>query len=171
MDTNLEEELVAFLQKNQSPLTISAVKLRQAWKDIASPRVLEHSDNIIYDKKDPRIVIVYVDSSHWSAELNAEKEIYKKQLSKALQLAGDSQLHEVRFHVTRRSALRHMFKKSQSAATGTEYVQPVRLSPEEDRHAREKLLAVSDPELRTRLYKAMKANLEWKKGIEISKEP
>ncbi|MCL1879870.1 MAG: hypothetical protein FWF71_04525 [Actinomycetia bacterium] len=171
MSTSLQESLAALLNKGDTSQVATAIKLQKTWQTVAADTVLDHSDNIIFDKKNPAIVVIFVDDSRWAAELNAEKEIYRVQLSQAMGLVDESQLQEVRFAVSRKAGLKKLCRSSQKRSEDEPYVQPLPLSAEEEGYAREIVSRIVDEKLRISLFKAMKANLEWKKGIEALKKP
>jgi hypothetical protein len=172
-DQNLRSNLSAFISNaEQSGVSLIAVRLRDAWRSVADAQILEHTDNVIYDKRHADIVVVFTDDAHWTADLSAQKEIFRLLLSQALGLPTENYLRELRFVTSRRSFIKHVFMKTQQQqAKLSEKVEPVALNSEEEGHAREMLSRIQNEELKSSLFKAMKSNLEWKKGIEAAKEP
>jgi len=147
---------------------IAATSLIQAWEKVAGEAVLKYTGAVFYDRKNPDIVVVYTISSFHKAELEAEKEIYRLRLTEILRQKPMPEIKEVRFAVDRKTFLDKRYEKRIQENVKT-YVTPVPLTEEEDRHARESVAAITDLELKESLYKAMKTNLEWKKGKEAVK--
>ena len=168
---NLQDALDAYLGKEDRAQKMKSAHLCQAWSEVAGEMALKHTSNIIFDKKDPRIAVVYTDSAHAAAELSADQEIYRRLISHALGYSEDNALVAVRFVVSRQSSLRSFFKKQDEAKreVRASRVEPLPLDAEEERHARETVACVTDERLKESLYNAMKAQIEWKKGIEANK--
>ena len=165
---SLHSKLRAFLDRNVDARVSDAIKLREVWERTVGERIASYTGNVIYDKKDPNIIVVYTGSSFLMAELQAEKELYRLMMSEALARQADSPLKEVRFVVSRNAAKEQKAAIQQNGSSQV-LVTPVALTEIEDRDARESLSTIDNEELKKSLYKAMKTNLEWKKGIEVSK--
>jgi len=164
----LKDGIQSFLNQKESTEIRQNRILRQAWQKAAGDEAASFTGSVIYDKKSLDIVVVYTVSSINRAELEARKELYRLALSDALGRLPDNPLKEIRFAVSRTTALA---KASAKAWKGIEnsYVEPVSFTPDEDRHARERVAEIDDAKLKLSLYKAMKATIEWKKGKEASK--
>ena len=167
--TKLNWETNRYINSNSKDGLSRVMQLQSAWEKIASPVALENTDNIVYSNKTKKPeILVYVDNSHWAAELESQKELYRILLEKELR----QKVSDVKFLVTRKAAYKKIFKKWREKNTSTKSKErAIPLTKEEDRHAREMVSVVKDEKLRNSLYKAMKADLEWKKGTEGSKTP
>jgi hypothetical protein len=165
----LSQELSGFLGKNISEGQQGAFKLQSAWVQVCNQQALDHTDNVLFSKRSQgRVVLVYVDSSHWAAELSMNKELLRLKLNQVL----EAQIDDIVFEVSRAAALKRQFKKQAPAGQDKHgLVEPIALTLEEEGHARESLDEIADTQLRERLFRAMKADLEWKKGIECVKSP
>jgi hypothetical protein len=164
----LSSELEGFVKDSSNEQFSRASQLQRAWEELASPRILEHTDSVVFSTKtkQPR-VLIYVDGSHWAAELESEKELYRILLERET----GWEIHELKFLVTRKAMFKKLFKKREGQKHGGQNKEKqkktaVPLSKTEDRYARELVSSVQDEELQKRLYKAMKADFEWKKGNE-----
>jgi len=145
-----------------------AVALQGAWEDVADESVLAHTDNVINDKKRGEVVVVvFVDSAQWAAQLNMDKEYYRIELGHAL----ERNLEEVRFVVSQKTGVRKEFKKAEQMQAIGKFanVESVPLSAEEEKLVRFSLDEIEDEKLREKVFKALKADIEWKKGINASK--
>ena len=145
------------------------VRLQNAWEKIASPRALEHTDNITFSNKIKKPgVLIYVENSHWAAELEAQKELYRLLLE---QETGFS-IPDIRFLVTREASYKKIFlKRKEKKPTQKTGEKTASLTTEEEEYVRRLVSKVSDKKLKEKLFNAMKADLEWKKGTEGLKPP
>jgi len=76
--------------------------LWRVWEKIASARVREHTDNVVYGKNKEPVILVYVDDSSWAAELAMQKEFYRIRMESEL----GRPISEVKFLVSRKAYLR-----------------------------------------------------------------
>ena len=162
--TKLNREVTDFIIMHSKEGLSQTFKLQSAWEKIATDKALEHTDNICYSnrKKDPGI-LVYVANSHWAAELNAQKELYRILLERET----DFSIPDINFLVTKKAAYKREFKKwREKALQAKTKSKAIPLTEEEDRHTREMVSQIKNEKLRNQLYKAMKADFEWKKGTE-----
>lgn len=144
-------------------------QLMNAWEKIATPKALKHTDNIVFSnrKKHPAILI-YVDSSHWAAELGNQKELYRTLLEKETKSTVDDLI----FLVTQKKEYRKVFIKNRDGSTAlVEPAEQVCLTKEEDGYARDMVSGIKDENLKEKLYNAVKADLERKKGSGCLKLP
>jgi hypothetical protein len=103
--------------------------------------------------------------------LENQKELYRILLER--ETGWD--ITELKFLVTKKISLKKLFikrkegdreKKAKKVSTP--------LTESEDRYARELVSTIEDKELKERLYKAIKADFEWKKGrnaLNLSQKP
>jgi hypothetical protein len=169
----LGEELSGFIKDNPNARFTRETRLQRAWEAVATTRILEHTDSVIFSVKSKQpCVVVYVESSIWAAELEAQKELYRLLLEKE---TGWS-INDLKFYVTRKVMFKKLFKK-RNIEREKEHTDDVKektavsLTEEEDRYARELVSSIQDKELQNGLYKAIKADFEWKKGSEGLKLP
>jgi hypothetical protein len=169
----LGDELSDFMKDNSNERFTRGTRLQRAWEAVASTRILEHTDSVVFSTKSKQpCVIVYVESSIWAAELEAQKELYRILLEKETNWKID----DLKFYVTRKVMFKKLFKKRNSEKA-QEYPESkkkkiaVPLTKEEDGYARELVSSVQDKKLQDGLYKAIKADFEWKKGSEGLKLP
>jgi len=170
--TRLSWETNRYVNKNSKEGLSQVIQLQNAWEKIASPAALESTDNITFatgtKKKE---VLVFVESSHWAAELEAHKELYRILLEKETEM----NILKLKFIVTKKAAFKKTFMKwREKTTTQKSGEKSIPLTREEDRHARQMVSEIKDEKLRNALYKAMKADLEWKKGtggIKTSENP
>ena len=160
----LSGEINSFMRKHVSEGITHGLVLQNAWEQVATPQALAHTDNVVLSpKKDSITVLVYVDSSHWAAELGTQRELLRILMERETGWT----LHDLKFLVTRKTALKKIFaKKQEQKKRSEEVIQAISLTEEEDRYARELVSPLKDEDLQNRLYKAMKADFEWKKGQE-----
>jgi hypothetical protein len=142
--------------------------LKGDWEEIASEKVLKHTDNIIYDKKNDSEIVVFVDSAQWAAELNMQKEFYRILLSKKT----GKQIASVKFFVSKNTSIRKNFEKLEQDKIDSELdtVIPLSMTDEEEYFARLLVDDIEDDILKEKVFNALKADFEWKKGIAGSKK-
>jgi hypothetical protein len=170
--TKLSGEMSGFILGNSSEKFSRGIRLQSAWEKIATPQELEHTDNVVFSikSKDP-CILVYVDSSHWAAELGFQKELYKILLERET----GWKLSDLKFLVTRKTSLKKLFqKRREKKEAKKDKPIAIPLTEDEDRHARYLVSSIKDEQLRNQLYKAIKADFEWKKGsseLKLSQKP
>jgi len=162
--TKLNKEITGFINANSKKGLSQAIFLQNAWEKIAPPKTLEYTDNIAFSHKTKQPeVLVYVESSHWAAELEAQKEWYRLLLEKETGLM----IPDVKFLVTKKAAYKKMFIKKDEKNTEMKTSETaLPLSEEEENDLLERVAQIKNQELREKLYFAAKADLEWKKGID-----
>jgi hypothetical protein len=156
-----------FIKKHTSPQYARGIELQNAWEKVASRAALEHTDNVVFSKKNKGTEIcVYVDSSHWAAELNTQAHLTRILLEKET----GWEIEKISFYVTKKAAFKKIFQKQREQKKASEEI-AIPLTQEEDSYARELVAGITNKELQDKLYKAMKADFEWKKGTEGLKLP
>lgn len=80
-----------------------SLNLLSCWQNIAPPRLLEHTDNVVYSTRSKETeLLVYVDSSSYAAELSLDKELYRLSMQKELQ----KDIADIKFLVSKKAARR-----------------------------------------------------------------
>jgi hypothetical protein len=160
-----------FIQNHSSKEFSRGIRLQNAWEIIATPQILTHTDNVVFAPKKNSVILVYVENSHWAAELENQKELYRILLERETGWKID----EMKFLVTKKISLKKLFtKKRDESSEKKKRKIAVSLSEKEDRYARELVSEIEDEKLKERLYKAIKADFEWKKGrnaLNLSQKP
>ncbi len=142
--TNLNKEIIEFIESHPQSIYTKGIRLQQVWERIAGVQELEHTDNIVRGTGKKGIIIVYVDSSHWAAELSTKCELYRIMLENEIK----EEIKELKFLVTRKTALKKTFQKiSKLKEEEDTKNKPIKLNLEEDRHARELVVEVENKEL------------------------
>jgi len=101
--SSFANEFDRYMEKHVPKASHIGFALQRAWENTASPHVLEHTDTVMFCKREKEpVVLVYVDDSTWAAELNMQKEFYRIKLQEIL----GRPITEVRFFVSRITALR-----------------------------------------------------------------
>jgi hypothetical protein len=170
--TKLSQEMQNFITNNSNEQFSRSMRLQTAWEAVAPPQALQHTDNVVFSPKTKdNTILVYVENSHWAAELGTQKELYRILLEKET----GWELPDVKFLITRKTAFKKLFKKRE-AKQKTEKAQKtaIPLTEEEDSYARDMVSPIKNERLKSKLYKAIKADFEWKKGSEglkLSQKP
>jgi hypothetical protein len=165
--TKLSWEIGDYIKAKTKPSFSQGIELHTAWEKVASPPALEHTDNVVFSLRNKnKEILVYVDSSHWAAELGTQKELLRILMEKET----GWQIETITFLVTRKASLRKIFQKQKEAKSANND-KSIPLTKSEDRYARELVAGIQNKELQNKVYKAMKADFEWKKGTEGLKLP
>lgn len=92
------------VQKTMSTAAVKkSLNLLTCWQQVAPPRLLQHTDNVVYSTKSKDTeVLVYVDSAAYAAELSMDKELYRFRM----QQETEKELSDIKFLVSRKTALR-----------------------------------------------------------------
>ena len=145
-----------------------ALQIQRTWEKIAPPEVLAHTDNVFLLKKnDVKQMIVYVDSSLWAAELNAQKLKFKIKMENEL---GEGPIDEIKFMPSSITYKKKEFRKqSELPPSYIDNVKTVLLTEEERLKIHQEAAVVENVRLREALINARIKDLEWKKGIEAAK--
>lgn len=128
---------------------------------------LDHTNAVYILRDDPpkpqKRLVVYVDDSIYAAELNAQRELLRLKL---LELYGEH-IDVFDIFISRGGyRKKHPFDRMR-AETVSEPVRktpPMPLSDEEKMRVGEACAHIENPHVQRALEKAMKADLEWKKG-------
>ncbi|MDR2035627.1 MAG: DciA family protein [Coriobacteriales bacterium] len=108
---SLADEISEYL----GSIPVSTMNLLDCWQRAAAPHLLEHTDNVVYENRPTKkggdkqedaaqknIVLVYVDSPAYAAELSMDKELYRLKL----QQETKKEITDIKFLVSRKTALR-----------------------------------------------------------------
>ena len=134
--------------------------IESVYRDTA-PLFLAHTNNVYIMKKDDKpTLIVYVDESIFAAELNAQRELIKLQL---LQLFGED-VEQFEIHVSRGKYKKNHPFLAENRENTVERPPSIPLDDTEETFVSNTVSTVEDQRLRETLQKAMKTDLEWKKG-------
>jgi hypothetical protein len=166
--TKLGAEIDSFIKNNSSERFSRGMRLQKAWEAVASSQALKYTDNVVFSTKSKHpCVLVYVENSHWAAELGTQKELYRL----LLEQETGWQIDDLKFFVTRKAVFKKLFQKKKDDQQDEVKTSPLPLDENEDRYARELVSHVKDERLKTKLYKAIKTDFEWKKGSDGLKLP
>lgn len=81
----------------------SSLNLLSLWKQIAPPRMLEHTDNVVYSTRSKETeVLVYVDTAVYATELTMDKELYRLRMQQEL----GKDISDIKFLVSRKTFLK-----------------------------------------------------------------
>lgn len=116
----LKDELSLYMGSLSKP----RLNLLTCWHNVAAPHVLEHTDNVVYEKSSQKkakrlspervdikqkeqdeqnnVVLVFVDSSVYAAELSMDKELYRIRM----QQETKKEISDIKFLVSRKTSLR-----------------------------------------------------------------
>ncbi len=164
------EKLVVRLSPDgdKARINMRARQVRERYKSVLNSvykaqatLFLEHTNNVyILKKNDVKTLIVYVDDSIFAAELNAQRELIKLKL---LELFGED-VEEFVINVSRGAYKKNYPYRMEHDENKTSHVQTVPLDENEIEHVSNTVSSIEDKKVRESLEKAMKADLEWKKG-------
>ena len=124
---------------------------------------LEHTNAVfIMMKNDQKTLIVYVDESIYSAELNAQRELIRMRFLDMFH----EQLEAFEIYVSRgKYKKNHPFIDAATDFPADHFAPSIPLDEAEKKHVQDCVQTIENPRLAQALKKAMTADLEWKKGI------
>lgn len=135
------------------------------WDRVAGPAIAARTADAHLRNRE---LIVYVSSPAWAADLQAMSESYRVAFNTEF---GAEVVDSIRFQPSQRA-----FKKRLESASGDgpdsavrHRVDPIPLTEEERAEIERTLSHLDDAELKDALFKAMTADLQWKKGVEAFK--
>lgn len=144
-----------------------AAAVKSMWEELMRKNgdeiILDHTNAIYIIRKDDRKqLIVYVDESIFSAELNARRELIKLQFLQHF----NEEIDDFEIHISRGTYKKnHPFRKSDDFSY-QDSAEPIPLTDEERGSVADSVSGIANPGIRASLEKAMTVDLEWKKGIE-----
>ena len=153
---------------DQARINLRAIQVRERYREVmkmvyrdTADVFLAHTNNVYIMKKNGvSTLIVYVDDSIFSAELNAQREMIKLKL---LERFGES-IEEFEIHVSRGSYKSHHPFLEESLEKDLSDPVSVPLDSTELQLVQTTVHVVENEKLRKSLEKAMTADLERKKG-------
>ena len=160
--SSLHEEIKKITHnESYSPETDNG-RLHHAWEKVAPAAALKHCDNILFSGRDKEpVILVYVDSSQWAAELSLQSEILRILIGQELKKT----IKSIKFQVSRKAAQKIVFKEKVSEKPSyIDDVQSIPLSEKEKEKIWESVQKVSNNELKSKLFQTIIKDLEWKKG-------
>jgi hypothetical protein len=160
--TKLSEELNAFLALRTKKEFTQGLKLHAAWEATATPKSLDHTDNVVFSTRAAQpVILVYVDDARWAAELTATKEVSRLMMERELA----QPIHDIKFLVSKGDTFKNVFKKSATQHNKEASAQNTHsLTKEEEQEVQELVAPIKDTELKQKLYSAIKKDMEWKKS-------
>ena len=166
---NLSKELRRYSQKGNNQTEIKNLRLQQAWEKVAPESALTHSDNIVFkNNTNSSIVLVFLDSSQWAAELSLQSEILRILLNREL----GAQIEEMIFLVSRNTAQKKNFqRKNTEKPSYIEDIESIPLSESEKKEIWKNVEKISNEKLRTKLFQTIIKDLEWKKAKDARNKP
>ena len=135
------------------------------WDRIAGPAIAARTADVHLRNRE---LVVYVSSPAWAADLQAMSETYRTAFNTEF---GAEVVDSIRFQPSRR-AFRKRLESAQGDgpdSTVSRHVDPIPLTDEERVVIERTVSHIEDEKLKDALFKAMTADLQWKKGVEASK--
>ena len=136
------------------------------WKDVVDEVILDHT-NSIYIKKEEgkKILIVYVDESIISAELQAQQELIKIKLARKF----GEYIDEFKVLISRGRYKNNYPFRNREKESYVERVENKPLTPQQLKDISIRLEKIDNPELKEAMKNAVLSDLAWKNGISSKK--
>ncbi|MGI6032854.1 MAG: hypothetical protein ACOX69_05505 [Coriobacteriales bacterium] len=134
---------------------------------------------------DAHEVIVYVDNTLWTTELNMQAELYRAKLNieivrrkgqapyadDEVSLDEIEQVHKLKFATSKeryisKRARQTTYEQLKEEEDEYKSIEPVALTPAEQEQIDEAVAGISDERLQRAAYRAAKASIEFQKGVE-----
>jgi hypothetical protein len=137
------------------------------WPEVAGPQIADHTLGL--ELRGGGELVVYVDSHTWANELT----LLSDQLVTDLQArAGKRSVRSIRFTVSRKVAEEHRWRRERDGVEDTysaDVVEPVPVTPNELAQIEHLARGIEPTTLREAAVRAMRADLEWRKGLKARK--
>ena len=164
-NTTLSDGVKEYMKEYAGDNLTRSLNLHSAWEKVCPSKSLEHTDNVVYSKQgEENTVLVFVDSSQQAMELTLQKEFLRIFMEKEL----NKQIQDLKFIVSHKAAFKNLFKPrkkdDEKAQANKKNKKGNKLTPDEERHAREMVAKIKNEKLRESLYNAIVKDFEWKKG-------
>jgi len=147
-------------------------QVKEMWAAVVEDIFLDHTNSvyIINDEvkgKEVKVkkLIVYVDDSIISAELNARRELIKLKFKEKFQ----EDIEEFEIHISHWKTKNNYLYKNDEQPSYIESAKSIPLTSEELDEVKKQVGIIKNDQIRKSLYKAMVTDLEWKKGISEQK--
>ena len=171
--------------ERRDPEMVASARNSQAWRTAADDTQLKHTDAVYtVPGTQGSEVVVYVDSNIWAAELGLQAELLRLKMNMALQemhsRAGGVQEPREYVRKMRFAASRSRYRSARPEDTSTAQqlldagmsycVEPLPLSPEEERWIDEQVAGIESPAIRKAARAAMREDAMLKKALKNKPE-
>lgn len=171
------QRIVAMLKRDNPELSLSSY-VKAAWEEVLGDASGHVVSVFVVPHTQAREVVVYVDSAIYAAEFTMQSELLRMKLNvKFASMVGAKtaggepmEIEDLKFVVSneRYSSRRAEEAFGDDVIELREYemsIQPQELDDDELDDIMQALSGIEDDQLREAAYDAVKANLEWQKGI------
>ncbi len=161
--------------KARQPEMVLAARNDDAWKKVADPAAVNHTDAVYtVSGTDGSKVVVYVDSNIWATELNLQCELLRLKMNMAIADAGFARgdaepVKQLRFAASKE---KYRGKRACDVPVSQQLLDegmrfagdPVALSAAEEQEIESQVAQIEDERLRKAALGAMRASAELRKG-------
>lgn len=143
-------------------------RVHVCWEAVCGPMVASHTTGAHLKNG---VLVVYVDSAIWAAELSAMSEHYRKAVNLEM---GQESVEAVRFSVSRKVHEKRkldLTEEEEDQFYSIDEGDPIALTEEELEQVSASTSEIPDDDLREAVFRATVKSLEWQKGIRSRNEP
>jgi hypothetical protein len=147
--------------------SLTKARVVAEWPEVAGPEIAGHTLGL--ELRADGELVVHVDSHTWANELTLLSDRFVTDMR---QRAGKRSVRSIRFTVSRKVAEEHRWRQERTGveeAYATDTVEPVPVTPNELAQIEHLARGVEPASLREAAVRAMRADLEWRKGLKARK--
>lgn len=147
--------------------SMTKARVVAGWPEVAGPQIAGHTLGL--ELRGDGELVVYVDSHTWANELTLLSDRLVTDLQ---QRAGKRSVRSIRFTVSRKVSEEHRWKRERTGVEETytaDIVEPVPVTSNELAQIEHLARGIEPASLRQAAIRAMRADLEWRKGLRVRK--
>jgi preprotein translocase subunit SecD len=147
--------------------SMTKAKVVAVWPEVAGPQIADHTLGL--ELRGGGELVVYVDSHTWANELTLLSDRLVTDLQER---AGKRSVRSIRFTVSRKVADEHRWRRERAGveeAYSEDIVEPVAVTDNELAQIEHLARGIEPSSLREAAVRAMRADLEWRKGLKVRK--
>ena len=165
--TDLAKAMERLARRMDRGGSMTKARVVAQWPEVAGPQIAGHTLGL--ELRGDGELVVYVDSHTWANELTLLSDRLVTDLQ---QRVGKRSVRSIRFTVSRKVAEEHRWRQERADMEETysvDIVQPVPVTSNELAQIEHLARGIEPPSLREAAVRAMRADLEWRKGLKARK--
>jgi preprotein translocase subunit SecD len=165
--TDLAKAMDRLARRMDRDGSLTRARVVAEWPQVAGPQIADHTLGL--ELRGGGELVVYVDSHTWANELTLLSDRLVTDLQER---AGKRSVRSIRFTVSRKVAEEHRWRRERSDVEETyseDTVDPVPVTANEMAQIEHLARGIEPASLREAAVRAMRADLEWRKGLKARK--
>lgn len=165
--TDLAKAMERLSRRMDRDGSMTRARVVTEWPEVAGPQIAAHTLGL--EVRGDGELVVYVDSNTWANELTL---LADRLVTDLQERAGKRSVRSIRFTVSRKVAEEHRWRQERAGVHDTyveDTVEPVPVTPNEQAQIEHLARGIEPASLREAAVRAMRADLEWRKGLKARK--